>query len=684
MDLARKRACDRCNRLKQVCHGDTTKPCEACVRVNSECTFKRPVARIGRPKINPDKSGKKPKGRYSHSACSNCKLKKKKCDEAWPSCLNCERLGLDCSGPLKIIKVKPPEPKNGLEIPVTADKKAGSEAVDIYDHSSREPEVNEQVNEQEQVNNQSGIGQETIINSQLLSVSNDFKGSPDISNFFSSQIGNMVDLTNDLFSLENNDLSSREKLFLNSLIRSPTFPIDFNEFSEKENTANRKMNKMTNVFKINESDQYKPLLTPANDQISPSSVRSGDYPELYEEEKNNLLSLCTIGPYNDIPFKELELLKYFITDVSSLLFVDKASTRFLLTVIPTSLNDAKVRYPILGIAASHRANNMMDDIEYKRDASIYRSKAQSLFIGTSVDYFESNENILLSILLLAIQEIFEGTSLYWNFALEKAAHIIEKRGGLKKVSKFAPLSIQLFCYLDLISSLSTCSSPYVDKSDFNIYEDDDQIERILNNKFGFKFGIAGEIFKIIGNISTLASLRDSRYKTKENEQRFNTLANLVEMKLQNWSPTLDLVADTYQIDNSMDDGRLILSSFTLALQWSAFLRLHQIRHGYNRTDSRITACLEIIMRSMKVIQNNSDLETGLMFPLIMAGSVAYKLSDREYILSRIRTIKKRLKFNYIGEFEKLILLVWNRDSEENHHVNWAKIRYFEYLGLVMF
>ncbi|EGV64824.1 hypothetical protein CANTEDRAFT_113590 [Yamadazyma tenuis ATCC 10573] len=53
-------------------------------------------------------------------------------------------------------------------------------------------------------------------------------------------------------------------------------------------------------------------------------------------------------------------------------------------------------------------------------------------------------------------------------------------------------------------------------------------------------------------------------------------------------------------------------------------------------------------------------------------------------MSRIRKIKERLKFNYLGEFEKLILRVWESDNQENHSVNWAKIRYFQYPGLVMF
>ncbi|WEJ97614.1 hypothetical protein PSN45_005170 [Yamadazyma tenuis] len=630
--MSTKRACDRCHRLKQTC--DSQLECSACVRASISCTYERPVAKMGRPRAPKDKVDQKTKSKYSHNACAGCKKRKQKCDEKWPTCSMCSRLGIKCSGPLKIIRVTPEGSETKYTNTIVSEGVVGGASPAVKDLNSGPLE------------------------SELLG-----RLSPMITDVFSSSAEsniNIMDLTGDLFNDENSLLSSKEKLFLNSLIRSPTFAIDI---PEKEPNS-----------ELETQYHSRSQLT----EVSPDSVEGA---EVYEQEKSMLISSCLLKPCS-IPAKELELLEYFITDVSSLLFVDKTSTAFLRTVVPLSIEDPNVRYPVIGISASHRSNsNLEENVEYARDAAIYRAKAQSLFIANTVDYFQDSENLLLSILLLAIQEIFEGTSLYWGFALEKAAQIIGKRGGLAKVSSFAPLSIQLFCYLDLISSLSTCSTPYVDNMEFGGY-DEDHIERILNSKFGFKFGIAGEIFKVIGNISTLASLRTSRYDSKENEKKFNSLATLIEMRLQNWSPSLD--GKRYQIDNSLDDGKLMLSKFTVALQWSAFLRLHQIRNGYNRKDPRVEACLDLILSSTKQISTNSDLETGLMFPLIMAGSVAYKTDDRTYIMSRIRKIKERLKFNYLGEFEKLILRVWESDNQENHSVNWAKIRYFQYPGLVMF
>lgn len=619
--LNRKRACDRCHKLKRQCDGGEI--CKNCKNLSLDCSYNRPTRKMGRKKVNRPSSQLK----YSHNGCGNCKQRRKKCSEDWPTCFDCQRLGLVCDGP----RDKGDQSFSNMDRP---------QSMEVVEESG---EGTEQQQEQHQSQHQHHHIHQHQPNGEINIFYDNLKSPL-----------NILEITNDLFYGQD-ELTNKERLLLNSLIKSPTFELDLLKVA-------------TPNIVLDES-------------ISPNSIASD--PELYEEEKNSLLSMCSMSSLT-IRAKELELLRYFITNVSPLLFVDKASTRFLRTVIPLAIEDQLVRMPIIAISASHRANNSIAvNLEYQRDATVYRAKSQALFIGNHVDYMADDENILLSILLISIQEIFEGTSLYWNVAMEKAASLIEKRGGIKKVSKFAPLSTQLFCYLDLISSLSTCSSPYVDKSQVSDYDEQD-IETILNSKFGFRFGIAGEIFKIIGNISTLASLRTNRYDSKENEQRFNNLANLIEMRLQKWSPKLDLVANTFQIDNSMDDGKLILSSYTVALQWSAFLRLHQIRYGYNRKDSRIEACLAIILKSMKVIRFNTDVETGLMFPLIMAGSVAYKTEDREYILSRIRSIKNRLKFSYLGEFEKMIISVWDRDNDENHQVNWAKIRYYQFLGLVMF
>lgn len=105
MQMQQKRACDRCHRLKQVC--DKQHHCSRCVRAEVGCTYNRTPALLGRPRVSEDKPRRTiNKSKYSHNACTNCKKRKQKCDEAWPKCLTCQRLNLNCSGPVKVLKIK--------------------------------------------------------------------------------------------------------------------------------------------------------------------------------------------------------------------------------------------------------------------------------------------------------------------------------------------------------------------------------------------------------------------------------------------------------------------------------------------------------------------------------------------------------------------------------------------------
>ncbi|CUM63817.1 uncharacterized protein PRCAT00001401001 [Priceomyces carsonii] len=644
--ISKKRACDRCHFGKRLCKGGL--PCWSCKKLNTECTFKRPINKNGRPRT---RVGKKEiessqKQKYSHNGCVNCKLRKKKCDENWPICGSCHRQNVTCSGDisegnnnLREVAENRTSLHNSLELPLDISENC---------HSSKEKRILD----------------------ELLFVSDAL-----IENSYSRKrdVGKICTEMDSFFRSEALlPFNGREKFLLNSLVGYESK--DVTGASEKFEELNKLRSKTNEIQQS--SDSGIP--------VGKSSGKS----KAFEFKRNDLLTIVQLASC-EVPKKEMDLLMYFISDVSCLLFVDKTSTKFLSTIIPLCIQDEQVRYPVISISASHRANTIETVPQYHRDAALYRAKSQGQLTKAGMVGINM-EKLLLSVLLIAVQEVLEGTSLLWSIALERAAEIIHQEGGLKEVCEASPIAVQLFCYLDLISSLSTCSTPYLERTSSLerpfLYDEVDEtyIEDILNCKFGFKFGIGGQLFKIIGNISTLASLRFSRHKSKIYEEQFNSLATIIELKLQEWSPPIGDIIDRYQINGSEDNGKLQLSSYTVALQWSSFLRLYQVQYGYNRKDPRVEACLSIILRSVKVIDVFSDLETSLMFPLVMAGSVAYNDDDRSYVLLRIRSIRERLKFNYIQEFEKLLTTIWSKDNEEGDMVNWASIRFFRFLGLVMF
>ncbi|CAK7907822.1 hypothetical protein CAAN1_11S03642 [[Candida] anglica] len=708
----RRQACDWCHQVKQECSKE--EPCARCKKNNVPCTYVRPQKPMGRPRTRTDGNVKNSKNilqstkvTYSNQGCSNCKKLKRKCDEIWPTCGHCARNNMSCSG--SITRVSKPAKKFcnvGSEEIASRSKrqKSRTNSTTTKPDSELDSFMKLDYPNYNDIKGPYDTGAPTNINSNVS------VGSPGSVSGVGVGMGFGVGMGVGSFQFGSNDLGSsvndltpllssaskfnyRERLFLNSLIgNSPSQDIGLNYegTTPKNDTPNN-------------STRVNLTTSPSQSVVSDASSEfMGD--ARYEVEKARIISLCDFAGLGK---RQHDLLCYFVKDVSPLLFVDKTATHFLQTVVPLCLQDNRIQYPVLAMAAAHRAKCGSGNIDQVRDAFFYRARAQGVFAGINTDYFTS-DNVLWGLLLTAILEILEGTSLYWDVALEKLAKIVNGRGGIEFVSESSPLAAQLFCYLDLISSLSTCSSPHIESKEkmntvssqdgspyenvfqepeasprtFKVDYDQKYVTRLLNSKFGFKFGIAGEIFSIIGNISTLASLRNTRLLSKTHEQEFNTLSNMIEMRLQQWSPPLDTIASMYSFDESVTSGRLQISSYTLALQWAAFLRLNQVRFGYNRKDSRVQAGLRIILQSISVIDKGVELETGLLFPLVMAGSVAYANTDQDYILERLRSIRDRLKFNYIDEFEKLLLQVWTDD--EGDSVNWAKIRFYQFPGLVMF
>ncbi|ABN65893.2 Fungal transcriptional regulatory protein [Scheffersomyces stipitis CBS 6054] len=758
----KKRACDRCHEIKQVCTGSV--PCERCARMSIKCVLDRPLKKIGRPQRGDRDSSYSPRSnslipssdrrngklekrtgiRHSKSACEACRKRKRKCDESWPNCGYCTKSNLECSGPT--VRKRKPKAKSSRLDPLLQRKaeislsiQSASSSTSLIsslsvDDSSASPHfdnpndgncsettVSSQTSSTEQKSSEpirdrcvkethnipvspaAFMSTDTFLNNDITLLNMDKKTNTGAeSSPMNSTCSSNDALFSDLFRRDNDDGDDNiTSSIIDQDLRNFGLILANNSNNPESSEAN-----INNESINNSSDNItrKRMAISRSDTPGPIQLHKSTsikYHQLFENMNQISNSIClsllnNIVMENNISVKERFLLKYFVTDVSFTIFADETSNAFMSTIIPISLKDKRVRDPILAIASAHRAGN---DIKFFRDAVLYRSSSHATLLGSTsqVEYYFSDE-ILLSILLSGIMEILNGSSLGWSVLLEKASEITKFRGGIKKMasarSGYAPMLVQLFCYIDLISSLSTCHPPYIEQSAQNdncqtsestisekieieshVY-DQEEVTEILNSKFGFRFGIAGEIFKILGNISTLASLRKSRHDGEDQERQFQIMADDIEMKLQDWELPTTM--------NFNDVSDVQMSQYAMALQWAAFLRLHQIKDGYNRQDIRVKVCLSTILRAVKLIPEKSNLESSLMFPLILAGSVAITKTDRDFIISRVRSIKKRLKFHYIEEFERMLLYIWSRDNKEGNFVNWAAVRYYQFPGLVMF
>lgn len=737
----KQKACDNCHQVKQICSREL--PCKRCAKNGVQCTYNRPQKPMGRPKFSKSKKSlmspdaDKTKPGYSHHGCHSCKNLKKKCDERWPICSLCQRQGLKCSGPTatnvnlqaslngnmavyshvsqeqfefgaepqgasilgtnplgrlhdagvhdgridlemdSFMRFEVASPLGGEDTGYSSLHDFGHIAVQGFDHYGGALGPNGlEVRKFSACHHGGGLQPHAGTHSGDI-----FNG--DVHGAAGSGPGDQLShMEHDLAVLLSPSVTfnSREKVLLDSLIDGPVL----------------------------QEEQFGLASGPpvVGDYDATYASKGSSSETDFETENARIVSICQ---YSSLSGKEARLLEYFIIHVTPQLFVKRTATSFLLYVVPLCLQETSIRMPVLAIAAAHDSKSGGTSPEHYRDASYYRSRALSALIKENRDFYNSDSTIL-SLLLTTLLEMLEGTSLFWETALKEIANIIVARGGINVVARSIPMVAQLFCYLDLISSLSSntalvANAIHLDKSPtphafdyegemaptFNngpmvakspLEYEQKYVKQLLND-FGFKSGIGGEMFYIIGNLSTLSRLVETRFTSRKHEVRFDSLANFIQRRLQQWSPPTSL-ARNFRGEDAADASfaKLQESSYTLAFQWAAFLRLHQLRYGYSRRDSRVEVCLDIILKSVKVVDRHLVLETGLLFPLVLAGSIARKAADREYILNRVRLIKDRLKFNYIGQFEGLLLQVWSHDDQDA--VDWVKLKFYKFPGLVLF
>lgn len=99
----RPTACKKCAAIKANCAGRPT--CSRCQRLGLKCSLSTNSKAL--LSVSPHASGEPPiflsannehRARHtkSSSGCANCRRRRKKCDERWPTCGDCQRLHLQC------------------------------------------------------------------------------------------------------------------------------------------------------------------------------------------------------------------------------------------------------------------------------------------------------------------------------------------------------------------------------------------------------------------------------------------------------------------------------------------------------------------------------------------------------------------------------------------------------------
>ncbi|KAH8672596.1 fungal-specific transcription factor domain-containing protein [Tricladium varicosporioides] len=431
---------------------------------------------------------------------------------------------------------------------------------------------------------------------------------------------------------------------------------------------------------------------------SPSQNTEDDFAEsasiLYQISRPPNLSfdpLSIPAPFDITDIKDQHLLRHFIRTVSRSLSVvhQDTSNPFLRLIVPLAGSSKVVMESLLALSAAHLRGVYP---EILRKGLSHQNKAlKSLNEIISSRTLESSEETLATVLLLCMIEICDGNSTKWSWHISAAQTIIRAKLKTEYATTTWKFLLAMFGYVDSVITISKCKAPLITLGELSGEggSPNDQCEPVSSSSMALYrshnealFGVAQPLFEIIGKISTLANRRKERVD-KESEFRFRQSAKEIEEPLRAWTP------DPIVSATSIHARDVINAAY--AIKWASILRLHQVVEGYHLSHPEVIECTSEILSHIQKIRYGSSVECILIFPLVMAAAGSRDDEQRVMVKERWMVMERTIGFENIRRAREMVEAVWKAvdDGRENGNdnwgmsVNWARIRYFDFPGVVL-
>jgi len=292
-------------------------------------------------------------------------------------------------------------------------------------------------------------------------------------------------------------------------------------------------------------------------------------------------------------------------------------------------------------------------------------------------------------------ELFDGKSTSWKIHLIGAKRLLDalqaqKRArGTKAHHRFLA---RLYRFLDSAATTSTCRPPLIEglqESNSSLVSEqqlalEEQLAVTINEheEDSAVYGIPKHLFHLVDRVNTLAYRR--KFRVDEiSEAHFREEAKKVKHLVDSWSFEYGgLCQAVSQLSSGEPDAQDAVKAF----EWALRLRLHQIVEGYSLADPLISDGLNAILDVVQKIRYGSPLESCLLFPLVIAGSVCSTLEHRLIVQDRLMVMERTCGFGYVYNAHELLNRVWTcrNNAPAGTIINWARIRFEKMDGLVVF
>jgi transcriptional activator protein UGA3 len=252
----------------------------------------------------------------------------------------------------------------------------------------------------------------------------------------------------------------------------------------------------------------------------------------------------------------------------------------------------------------------------------------------------------------------------------------------------------MFGYVDSVITISKCQAPLIAPEE--LAQEGGSSGSLPGPLISFSkshnealFGAALPLFTLISQISELAHRRKDRVD-EISELWFRQSALRIEMNLRAWKPNLHVSCRCFSCTSQSCKSEDLIDA-AYAIQWASILRLHQVVEGYNRSDREVVECTAKILEYISRIRFGSSAESILIFPLVMAGSGVQDDEQRMMVRERWMVMERTIGFDNIYRARQMVEAVWKEmdkgkvdgTNDGGLKVNWAKIRYYDFPGVVL-
>lgn len=371
--------------------------------------------------------------------------------------------------------------------------------------------------------------------------------------------------------------------------------------------------------------------------------------------------------------EDKSLLNHFIKVVAPVLSRrdDDHTNPYLNKMLTVAFSNQLVMDALLALSANHWKK--MQPAVWKRGVVHQTNAIQSLAKLLPQIDSHSADTALAATLLLAMIELFEGTSSHWKFHLDGVRRLlaaIETQQQWNSSTSHRAFYRQLYHFLDSATTISTCHPPLLESPKGQdvtspIHDHDDE---------GALYGIPRSLFHFVDKLNGLAYQRKFR-EDSIFENMFQASASKLEAEIETWSE---------ENKQSITERATAVQHATTAFEQALRLRLHQIVNGYSLDHPTVKRCVDNILEAIQDIRYGSPIESSLVFPLVMAGSSCEDEHSIRIVQDRFLTMERTVGFRYIYTAHDLVERVWKEREMlqgTDQEVNWAAIRYFHIPGL---